>query len=104
MLRIYSFVVDTLKVLGPVLREIGRQDPDLARQLRRATSSIALNLAEGQGNEGGHRRQRYLTALGSTREVVTCLDVAEALLYVDAVDRDLPDRFDRGATLYRLAT
>jgi four helix bundle protein len=95
MLRIYSFIVDTLKVLGPVLREIARHDIDLARQARRAASSIALNTAEAYGCSGGHERMRFRTALGSAHEVKACLDVAEALAYVDAVDADLRDRLDR---------
>ena len=48
---------------------------------------------------------RFRTALGSTHEVKACLDVAEALGYVDSVDDRLRDAFDRiAATLYRLAT
>jgi four helix bundle protein len=105
MLRIYPFIIETLKLCAPVLREIGRCDIDLARQMRRAASSIALNTAEAVGSSGGNQRLRFRTALGSTQEVRACLDVAEALAYVDAVDASLRDRFDRiAATLYRLAT
>ena len=104
MLRIYSFIIETLQVLEPALREVARHDPDLARQGRRAASSIALNAAEGYGNMDGNRRLRYRTALGSTQEVKACLDVAEALCYV-TVDPVLRDRFERiAATMYRLAT
>ncbi len=35
--------------------------------------------SEGSGSEGGTRRQRYLTALGSARETLSCLEVADAL-------------------------
>jgi len=104
MLRIYPFIIETLRLLEPVLREIARHDPDLARQGRRAATSIALNTAEGYGNMDGNRRSRYRTALGSTQEIKACLDVARALGYVE-VDGDLRDRFDRiAATMYRLAT
>jgi four helix bundle protein len=76
-----------------------------ARQLRRAASSIALNTAEGNGSTDGNARLRFRSAHASTQEVRACLDVAEALDYVDAVDAGLRDRFDRiAATLYRLAT
>jgi four helix bundle protein len=105
MLRIYSFIVETLKVTAPIIRQIAKHDVDLARQLRRAASSVALNTAEGYGNSGGNERLRYRGALGSTQEVRASLDVAEALGYVDAVDAELRDRLDRiAATLYRLAT
>ena len=45
---------------------------------------------------------RFRSALGSTHEVVGCIDVAEAFGYVDA---EIRARLDRIAdTLYRLAT
>src|SRR6185503_20333733 len=49
MLRIYPFIIETFKAVAPVIREIGRHDVDLARQTRRAASSIALNTAEAYG-------------------------------------------------------
>lgn len=49
-LKIYGFVIETLRLMAPLMREIGRHDVDLARQMRRAASSVALNLAEGAGN------------------------------------------------------
>jgi four helix bundle protein len=71
-------------------------------QMRRAAASIALNTAEGAGNEGGNRRLRFRTARGSAKETRSCLDVAAALGYVD-VDGAMIDRLDRiEATLYRL--
>ena len=105
MLRIYPFIIETLKLIAPLVREIARHDPDLARQGRRAGASIALNTAEGHGNGGGNGRLRFRTALGSTHEFVSCIDVAEAFGYVDAVDAEIRARLDRiAATLYRLAT
>jgi four helix bundle protein len=105
MLRIYPFIIETLREIAPVIREIARHDVDLAKQTRRAASSIALNTAEAYGNNGGNERMRFRSALGSAHEVKACLDVAEALGYVDSVDERLRDAFDRiAATLYRLAT
>jgi four helix bundle protein len=69
MLRIYSFIIETLKVTAPIIRQIAKHDVDLARQARRAASSIALNTAEGYGNSAGNERLRYRSALGSTQEV-----------------------------------
>ena len=101
-LEIYAFVIDTLRLLAPVMREIARHDVDLARQMRRAASSVALNTAEGAGNDGGNRRLRFRSALGSAKETRSCLEVAAALEYV-ALDSALIDRLDRIAgTLYRL--
>ena len=105
MLRIYSFTIETLRVVAPLIKQIAKHDVDLARQLRRAAASIALNAAEGTGSAAGNARLRFRSAHASTQEVRACLDVAEALDYIDAVDAALRDRFDRiAATLYRLAT
>jgi four helix bundle protein len=78
MLRIYSTVIEVLKGLRPVVTQIEAHDRDLARQLMRAASSIALNVSEGSGSNGGTRRERYRNALGSAREVAACIDVARA--------------------------
>ena len=76
MLRIYPVVLEVLKQLQPALRRIEVQDRDLARQLRRASSSIALNLGEGMYSRGQNRQARYHSALGSARETLSCLEVA----------------------------
>ena len=88
--RAYELALRFLRLLAPVLTEIARHDPDLARQGRRAGSSIALNLAEGAESPGKLRTVRYRNSLGSTNEVLACLDVAEALGYV-RVDEELRD-------------
>ena len=94
MLRIYSTVIEVLRMLRPVIADIEKHDRDLGRQLRRASGSIALNLAEGSGSHGGTRRERYRNALGSARETGACLDVAQALGYMHSVDDALLNRLD----------
>jgi four helix bundle protein len=95
MLNVYSVVVEVLRLLQPVARAIQAHDRDLARQLRRASTSVLLNLGEGSGTRGGARRERYLTALGSARETTACIDAAVALGYVARVDAELLDKLDR---------
>ena len=103
MLRIYSVVIEVLRGLRPVIAQIEARDRDLARQLRRASSSIALNVSEGSGSRAGTRRERYCTALGSARETTSCLDVAEALGYLESIDATLRDRLDHvRATLVKI--
>jgi four helix bundle protein len=94
MLRIYTTVIEMVRGLRGVIEEIEKSDRDLARQLRRASASVALNLSEGGGSHGGTRVERYRNALGSARETGACLDVALALRYVRRVDEVLLDHLD----------
>jgi four helix bundle protein len=94
MLKVYSKMIGVLEMLPAVLDQIERRDRDLGNQLRRAASSVALNIAEGSGSHGGTRLARYRTALGSARETVACLDVATALGYVEGVDTHLASRLN----------
>jgi four helix bundle protein len=94
MLRIYSTVIEVIRGLRPVIKDIEEHDRDLARQLRRASASVALNVSEGSGSHGGTRIERYRNALGSARETGACLDVAIAFGYVERVDQALLDRLD----------
>ena len=101
MLRIYPVVLETLSQLRTALVE--RRDSDLCRQLRRASTSIVLNLAEGSYSRGRGRAARYHTALGSARETLACLEAAHALGYVTALDADVVAKLNRViGTLVRL--
>jgi len=102
MLRIYPVVLQVLRQLQPALKRIEVKDRDLARQLRRCSSSIALNLAEGMYSRGRNRQARYHTALGSAREALACLEVAEVSSYINQ-DGAVHDQLDRVVgTLVRL--
>jgi four helix bundle protein len=94
MLRIYDDAIAMCADAATVAKAIERFDGDLARQLRRAASSVALNISEGSGAFGGNRRQRYFSAMGSAREVLACFDVAEAMRYVAPVDAIVRRRLD----------
>ena len=80
--RVYQDSLALAKQVAPVIAALKKKDNNLADQLRRALISVPLNLAEGAGQAGGHRKQRYLTALGSLREVEACVRVAEAMGYL----------------------
>ena len=104
MLRIYDDMLDAVRSMRGCLGAIERRDPDLARQLRRAASSVVLNLAEGSGSFGRVRTARYRTALGSARETLACLETAEAFGYVDAVPATVCESMRRVlGTLVRVA-
>ena len=102
MLRIYHVVLEVLKQLQPALRRIELRDRDLARQLRRCSSSVALKLAEGMYSRGMNRGARYHSALASAREALACLEVVVVCSYVQQ-DSSLHDQLDRiVATLVKL--
>jgi four helix bundle protein len=66
----------------PLLECIQRKDKDLASQVRRAISSIALNAAEAHGNSGGNTRVRFESALGSLYEAKAGIQLAIAWGYI----------------------
>ena len=104
MLRIYDDMLDAMRARRAMIGAIEKRDPDLGRQLRRAASSVVLNIAEGSGSFGRVRTVRYRTALGSARETLACLRVGEALGYVEPVPTALTQQIDRViGTLVRVA-
>ncbi|MEM7610048.1 MAG: four helix bundle protein, partial [Myxococcota bacterium] len=71
-----------ISTLVPVVAAVGRRNRALKVQLERAASSIPLNLSEGWGLQGGNKRTRYLSALGSAREVAAIVEVARRWRYI----------------------
>ena len=101
MLRIYTDIITLVAELAVDVERIEKRDVDLARQLRRAAASIALNTMEGGGQR--NRRLRYESALGSVREVTAVLDIAEALRVTPRREA-VRTRIDKiGGTLFKLA-
>ena len=80
MLRIHAVALELVRDVVPLLREIERSDPDLARQGRRAVMSVPLNISEGSDQAGKRRTHHYRIALGSAREVQDHPEVIKAYL------------------------
>lgn len=103
-LQAQRVALDAVKRLRPVLERIHRSDRSLADQIRRAASSVVLNLAEAAYNSAGHRRARLESARGSANEVRAAVGLALAWGYVDEERaRDIDTLYDRVlAMTYRL--
>ena len=76
--------IEAVRLLREPLAIIARRDPGLADQLRRASQSVALNLAEAQRRRGRDRAQRVRIAAGEAGEARTALDLAVGLGYLTA--------------------
>jgi four helix bundle protein len=104
MLRIYAVALDWIEKLEPLIARIARADRDLATQLRRASASVVLNLAEGMGARGGHRTNAYGVSLREMRESYAALHVAQRRKLIGQLDAELEAQCQRLiGTLVRLA-
>ena len=102
MLRIYTEVLTLIPQLVPVLDAIEHKDGDLARQGRRALTSVPLNIAEGSYSRGRNRAARYHSAAGSAREVLSVLETAVAFGHIPALSPALKEQLLRVvATLFK---
>ena len=103
MLRIYPVILLVAADAADLSAIIARKDADLARQMRRAAASAALNASEGSCSQGANRTTRYYSALGSARETLACIEVAVAMKLIKQPDPKVIDRLNRViATLVRL--
>jgi four helix bundle protein len=102
--QVLQLALQAIATLRPVVATIRRCDRDLGEQIRREASSVALNIAEGNSNEGGLRLSRFSTAAGSNAEVRAALQVAVAWGYIAASNvAEVEQLLDRvAAMLHRL--
>ena len=74
---VYRVSLDACRSCAPIAASL---DANLRDQLRRASSSVLLNTAEGFGSASrGVKRRHYEIARGSAMECVAILDLASAL-------------------------
>jgi four helix bundle protein len=103
-LKIYPVVLQLVREVGAVLPQLKARSPALGDQLERALVSVPLNTAEGAYSRGRNRLARFQSAAASAREVLACLETAEALGWASPLEPELAALFHRViGTLVRLA-
>ena len=78
----YEVSLNLIPLLRPLVDAIALHDRSLADQIRRAGSSVPLNIAEGARRSGRDRNHSYRIAAGSAAEVRAALAVARGWGYV----------------------
>ena len=81
-LDVYAVALDLVRLAGGL--HAHRGTAEVRDQLRRASSSCALNVAEASGKTGADRRRFFLIARGSACEAGAALDVLAALGALEA--------------------
>jgi four helix bundle protein len=82
--------LEIIRSVRGVLGAIRKEDGGLAEQARRAASSVALNVEEGNRREGRDRRHLWRIAAGSAAELRSALQQAEAWGYVAPAALEAP--------------
>jgi four helix bundle protein len=86
MFQLETLTLEVIKSLKPIVRSISAHDRNLADQLKRAATSMALNVSESSYTKGGNRKAQLHIAAGSANESRAAVRVACAWGYVDERD------------------
>ena len=65
-MRILDSLVEMVRVVHGLAGKVARHDRDLAQQMKRASTSVALNASEGLHAKAGKRRSRLEDAVNSS--------------------------------------
>ena len=88
-LEVYKKAKDLNKEIFKLIRENKKLDYCLAQQLKRASLSIVLNIAEGSGKFSKADKKNYYTI--SRGSVYECVSLCEIILEENYIEKD---RFD----------
>ena len=83
-MKILDSLVEMVRLVHKLAEKVARHDRDMAQQMRRASTSSALNASEGLYAKAGKRRSRLEDAVNSARETMMALKLAEACEYLPA--------------------
>ena len=86
-LKCYQLALDVAKRVPTLTEKWPSGSGYLTDQLRRAASSVVLNISEGNGRRSPKDRKRFFDiARASSAEVASIFDIAEAY---DFIDKDM---------------
>ena len=84
--HVYEVAKELARAGRPLIERIARFDRSLADQMRRAMSSVILNVREGNRRARRDRLHSFRIAAGSADEVAGALDVADVMGYLGRDD------------------
>jgi four helix bundle protein len=84
-LEIWRLSLDLIETIYETARDLSDDEKfGLTSQLRRASVSVCLNIAEGRASDSDAESRRFLgISLRSLIEIVACLKICERLKYLD---------------------
>lgn len=92
MSTLYMASVDLASELRPLVVQLMRSNPDLARRLKRASDEAPERLAESMCLTGRARRHELEAARAALREVEACVRAALGAGHLKEPDRPLEAR------------
>ena len=99
-LRVYQLALDYVDLVYDVVRKLPDEERfNLASQIRRASTSIPLNIAEGSTRQSDPEQKRFLSmAIRSFLESIACLDLIQRRAYL--LTEDLSKIREKGHQLF----
>ena len=104
-LKAYQHALRVAALSRPLIKRLPASEHDLADQWRRASNSIALNLAEGITRKGSKEFRRFADmARGSLHEVEAIIDLVQHLGLLQPMDLEelIAARDECARTVYGL--
>ena len=83
-LIVHEVALEMAREIRPLLEQLGKHDPKLMDQLRRAAASVVLNIGEAGYSQGGNVTARFHSAAGSASETRSGLKLAHVWGYVES--------------------
>ena len=85
-MKVLDSLVEMVRAVHGLAGKVAQHDRDLAQQMKRASTSAALNGSEGLYAKAGKRRSRLEDAVNSARETLMALRIAAACGYLPAAE------------------